>query len=249
MLTIKLISLLSVALITVVGGIYPFIKKISSEKGYQSTFGEAFAAGVFLGAGLLHMLPEAAQAFVTQHYDYPIAYLLAGAVFLLLLLFEHIGTEIYHHQSDASKSFAILAMLMLSTHSLLSGTALGVSSSQATVITLLIAILVHKWAESFSLAVQINKSSLPTRTGILLFVMFSAMTPCGIIVGNAMTVSLSHYVLLEPVFSALAAGTFLYMGTLHGLRRAVMVEKCCDLKGFSAMIIGFVLMAIAGLWL
>ena len=248
MLTIKLVSLLLVLLVTILAGAYPFIKKMRSSHGHEFPVGEAFAAGVFLGAGLLHMLPDASLALAEQQYEYPLAFLLAGSTFLLLLLFEHIGLEVYQHQRDDSASFAILATVMLSIHSLLAGTALGLSQSWSVVIIILFAILAHKWAASFALAVQINKSHFNTNTGLILFAIFAAMVPLGVIGGNVLTTYLNDHVLLEPIFSALAAGTFLYLGTLHGLRRAVLVEKCCNLRHFSAVLVGFALMAVVAVW-
>ena len=54
-----------------------------------------------------------------------------------------------------------------------------------------------------------------------------------------------HLCYLSP---AASAGTFLYLGTLHGLSRAVMVQQCCNLKQYTFVIIGFSLMAIVAIW-
>lgn len=162
----------------------------------------------------------------------------------MLLLLEHLGREMYEHDGEGSKGFAILATVMLSIHSFLAGAALGVSQSLSIVIVILFALIAHKWAASFALAIHINKSKLSHRWGITLFFIFTLMVPLGIFYGNAITTQTQHHPLLEPIFSALAAGTLLYLGTLHGLKRAVMVEKCCNLKHFSFVIIGFATMAI-----
>ena len=42
--------------------------------------GNAFAAGVFLGAGFIHMLPEAQKAWESLGWRYPMAFLVAVAV-------------------------------------------------------------------------------------------------------------------------------------------------------------------------
>jgi len=49
--------------------------------------------------------------------------------------------------------------------------------------------------------------------------------------------------------SALAAGTFLYLGTLHGLENATLVKPCCDLKRFYFVILGFGVMAVVAIWM
>ena len=77
---------------------------------------------------------------------------------------------------------------------------------------------------------------------------FSLMTPIGIIIGTAATTFLSNYPLLQPIFSSLAAGTFLYLGTLHGLEKATLIKQCCDLKRFNFVVIGFAIMAVVAIW-
>jgi solute carrier family 39 (zinc transporter), member 1/2/3 len=112
----------------------------------------------------------------------------------------------------------------------------------------LLAILAHKWAASFALAVQINKSKLSFRVGVVLFLLFSLMAPMGILAGQMAAQKLQHYTLLSPIFMSLAAGTFLYLGSLHGLEKSVMVKQCCNLKMFSFVILGFAIMALLALY-
>lgn len=245
---IKAISCLLVLAVAFISGIYPFMKRLKDQSGHGFPIGESLAAGVFLGAGLMHMLGDSAQEFASKGFDYPFPFLLAGTTFLLLLFIEHVSREVYEHRSASSPTFAVLAVVMLSIHSFLAGAALGLSDSISVVIILLLAIVAHKWAASFSLAVQINKSSINMRLGFILFLVFAVMTPLGILFGSDITNHFSKYPLLEPIFSALAAGTFLYLGTLHGLKHSVLIEKCCDLKRFNFVIIGFAIMAIVAIW-
>ena len=246
MISIKLIFALIVLVITIIAGAYPFVRK-SQNIHFHSQIGEALAAGVFLGAGLIHMLGDSFSDFDSMHIDYPYPALLAGAVFLFFLLLEHIGKDIYQHHGN-SNAFAVLATVMLSIHSFLAGAALGVSGSLAVSIMIFLAIIAHKWAASFALSLQINKSSLTVKKGIFLFAIFAIMLPLGVVTGSTALTKLGHYPLIQPIFTAVAAGTFLYLGTLHGLERAVMVKDCCKLKTFSFVIIGFALMAVVAIW-
>ena len=117
MWTIKLISVVLIFLTTVLAGAYPFFKKITSQRAISFPVGESLAAGVFLGAGMMHMLADASDDFYRLSYHYPLAFLIAGAMFLFLLWLEHIGREIVESKGDNSGAFAVLATLMLSIHS------------------------------------------------------------------------------------------------------------------------------------
>ncbi len=246
----QILSLVVILVVTLGAGVYPFFRR--TRMGLKADFqtGEAIAAGVFLGAGLIHMLADSATEFAKYHVGYPVPFLLCGGIFLLLLFFEHIGRELYSHASgDRSPLFAVLAMVMLSVHSFLESVALGSSQSVGLMIVILFAILVHKWIASFSLSIHLVKSKLSTRLSASLFLIFALMIPLGILFGGYVSNDLSAYPLVTPAFMALAAGTFLYLGTLHGLSRAVMVKQCCDLRHFFYVVAGFALMAVVAIWL
>tara|TARA_R110000868_G_scaffold8205_3_gene42566 strand:+ start:154292 stop:155128 length:837 start_codon:yes stop_codon:yes gene_type:complete len=245
---VKLISMLIIFLVAIIAGSYPFLKRLGSERGREFPIGESLAAGVFLGAGLLHMLGDSAQEFNQLGYHYPIPFLLAGIMFLFLLWLEHLGREMQEHKGAGHPGFAVLAFVMLSIHSFLAGAALGLSATWSVFIVIFLAILAHKWAASFALAVQITKTTMSNKVGMLMFLVFALMTPFGILVGSVINQGTQHMPLLEPIFSALAAGTFLYLGTLHGLSNAIMVQKCCNLRNFSFVIVGFAVMAVVAVW-
>jgi zinc transporter ZupT len=244
--TLKLFFSLCILAVILLAGWYPFKKRLTQGEHFDFPIGETLATGVFLGAALLHMMPEANVLFHQSGYHYPFSYLITGATFLLFLWLEHLGKELYHHSDkDANHpAFAILAWLMLSIHSLVLGTALGFAQEYSFVIMLFFAIITHKWAESFAIAVQLNKSSLTTKKSILFFLIFALMTPLGIFIGWYVEHGMETHSIFDPILIAISAGTFLYLGTLHGLERCVMVERCCNLRDFSFVIIGFLLMAL-----
>lgn len=241
--TLKLFFALSILIVILLAGWYPFKKRLCHDGHFDFPIGETLATGVFLGAAMLHMLPESNAMFNTMGYHYPFAYLITGGIFLLFLWLEHIGKELYHHHDAAHPAFAILAWLMLSIHSLVLGTALGISHEYGLVIMLFLAIITHKWAESFAISMQLNKSSLTAKKSALFFIIFAFMTPLGILIGWYCGRGVETNSLIDPILIAVSAGTFLYLGTLHGLERCVMVERCCNLRDFSFVIIGFLLMA------
>ncbi|MFC3908513.1 ZIP family metal transporter [Legionella dresdenensis] len=241
--SLKLVFAIAIVAVILSAGWYPFKKRLENEDHIDFPIGETLATGVFLGAALLHMLPEANSLFTAEGYHYPFAFIITGAVFLFFLWFEHLGKELYHHNDTTHPSFAILAWAMLSIHSLMLGAALGVNHSNSVVIMLFLAIITHKWAESFAIAVQLNKSSLSRAQSLIFFLSFSMMTPLGIFIGWYFGRGIETNSLFDPILIAASAGTFLYLGTLHGLERCVMVERCCNLRDYSFVIIGFLLMA------
>lgn len=245
----KYIAALLILLITLISAWYPFKARLTSVTENEFPIGQALAAGVFLGAGLLHMLTDANIRFLDQGIRYPLAALLAGITFLLLLLLEHIGMTLQHHADGVEKLLAILAMIMLSLHSVLAGLALGVTLDYSHASIILFAIVAHKWADSFALAVQVNRSSFRLTQRLFLFSIFAIMTPMGIWLGSHVGAVSFSYPLLSPILAALAAGTFIYIGTLHGLHRAVLIKHCCNLREFSFMIFGFSIMALVAIWI
>jgi zinc transporter ZupT len=241
-LSLKLFFALSILIVIVLAGWYPFKQRLNQNSHVDFPLGETLATGIFLGAGLLHMLPESNAMFITMGYNFPFAFLITGIIFLMFLWLEHLGKELYHHD-EAHPAFALLAWLMLSVHSLVLGTALGISQDYSLAIMLFLAIITHKWAESFAIAIQLNKSALSTHSSIAFFIIFALMTPTGIGIGWYVGHDMATHSILDPLLIATSAGTFLYLGTLHGLERCVMVERCCNLRHFSFVIIGFLLMA------
>lgn len=239
LLTFKLTAALIIFLIALLGGLWPFIKKAGND--FDFPLGESFAAGIFLGAGLLHMLPDATREFFQAGYHYPLSYLIASGGFLILLFFEHLNHAIKTH-------IAFLTLLMLSIHSLFEGAAVGLSQDFLTSFMIFIAIMAHKGAASFALAVNLNRGRLSRFFAWVGFGFFAVMTPLGIFAGDWITTATQLNPLLTPTFTALAAGTFLYIGTLHGLDRAILIRHCCNIKEFVVMLLGFSVMALVALW-
>ncbi|APF03671.1 TPA: ZIP family metal transporter [Legionella pneumophila] len=246
--SLKIIFAVSIFIVILIAGWYPFKKRIKDDKHIDFPIGETLATGVFLGAALLHMLPESNALFKEMGYNYPFAFIITGVVFLIFLWFEHLGKELYHHHDAEHPAFAILAWAMLSVHSLMLGAALGFTQYNSMVIMLFLAIITHKWAESLAIAIQLNKSSMSTRKSMVFFFFFSLMTPLGIYFGWYFGHGVETNSLFDPILIAASAGTFLYLGTLHGLERCVMVERCCNLSDFSFVIIGFLLMASVAIY-
>ena len=246
-MSFQMFSIIAIFVITIVSGILPFVKKAMNPEGFSLPIGEALANGVFLGAGLIHMLGDSSSDFA-QLNDYPFAFLIAGAVILFFLLMEHIGSSLAKNNKDNLAFMAVMATIMLSVHSFFTGASLGVSNSLGLSIVIFIAIIAHKWAASFALSICINKTKLSISVRLLLYIVFALMAPLGIVFGSGAQEFFGNNPYIQPVLTAIAAGTFIYMGTLHGLERSILIKDCCNLKQYGFVILGFALMAVVAIW-
>ena len=201
LVTFKLFSAFIILITSLIAGIIPLKHFLSKKNSFEFPAAEALASGFFLGAALLHMLNEANQEFVSLGMHYPYAYLLAGIVFLFLLSLEHIAREISEHNGTRSVLFAIIAVGMMSFHSLFEGIALGLREKMSLAVIVFIAIIAHKWVESFSLSLQITKNYISKGFGLFLFIIYVLMTPLGILFGSMVQDSVKNYHILEPIFS------------------------------------------------
>jgi len=210
--------------------------------------GEALAAGVFFGAGLIHMLGDSVGDFEEAGYFFPWTELLAGTVILLMLGMEHYSARRREADAGDAAGIALLATFMLSFHSFLAGAAFGATTEVATTFVILVAVIAHKWAAAFALAVKLVRSGIGRPRAWCAFLVFVLLFPVGVIAGTAVTSTEEGAPLLEGIFTAMAAGTFIYLGTLHGLQQGILVTRGARPKEYLTACFGFALMAVVAIW-
>src|SRR5262249_31991183 len=97
---IKLVLLLALLAIGLLCGALPLRGRGFAPRVLE--WGNACAAGIFLGAGFVHMLPDATAMWQQLGWHYPIGQLLAAAAIVFMLLFEHVlPPEDAHHAVHA----------------------------------------------------------------------------------------------------------------------------------------------------
>ena len=80
--SLKLILLIAIFASGWIGGLIP-LRGTNAQSPRFLSLGNAFAAGIFLGIGLIHMLGDASDTWTTSlGYSYPMGLLLAGGAFL-----------------------------------------------------------------------------------------------------------------------------------------------------------------------
>jgi zinc transporter 1/2/3 len=232
--SIKLLLGAAVLAAGALGGLVPLRGGLRAGRGLA--WGSSFAAGVFLGAGLIHMLPGANEAWQALGWSYPIGFLLAAMGFVLMLLVEHVllpesahemlhapSMERFEHGAGTERASAFTAyvvLVALSVHALVEGLALGAESELAGVLVIFLAIVAHKLSEGFALGVSLVRHPMPAARAWRLLALFSLATPIGIALGTAAGTTLEGATRLafEAGFLSLAAGTFAYVATLDILR-------------------------------
>ena len=251
----------------VAGGLLPWRFAHFSKSETYLAWGNAFAGGVLLAAGLIHLLGDSVDGFGTiwPNVDFPWAFTIAAASFLLILGIERVIPRFARlpvgavpNEVEASelvsvtsaRQYPYLLLLTLSIHSLIAGMALGAQTSLAGFTILLIAILAHKSAAGFSLGVSLQRIGVPVGRARTLVLGFAVMTPIGVVIGATISALLSSTgeQIFEAVFDAIAAGTFIYIASLDILREEFLPPRQGRRIKWLFSIAGLTLMAIVAIW-
>lgn len=221
LLEIKLVAALAILAVGIVGGIIPLLAARHDTSRRFLSLGNALAGGIFLGAGFIHLLPEAGEA-LEGVIDYPLAPLLAAVGVVALLLIDRVLFETSHARGADENAearqpiYPLVLLVVLSIHSVIAGVALGIESEVAASVLVMIAILSHKGSAAFALIVSVQAAGADRRRLLRVLTIFVVMSPLGILLG---TVASGIYegdtaLLIEGTFNALAAGTFVYVAIL-----------------------------------
>jgi zinc transporter 1/2/3 len=102
-----------------------------------------------------------------------------------------------------------ILMIALSVHSVFEGLALGLATTEASVVNMLIAICIHKGAASSSLGISLVKT-FPNDFSLCrkLITVFAFASPLGVAIGMAVAEAGDIYTV---IFSSIAAGSFVYI--------------------------------------
>jgi len=120
--------------------------------------------------------------------------------------------------SAVSKLFMpIILTLVLSIHSIIAGFSIGVQKQSSEVLTLFIAVIAHKWTESFALGVSLVQNQVNQKMQIFKFILvYSSMAPLGLILGIILEFSVvgNTQIIVNAIVSGIAAGTFIYISLI-----------------------------------
>lgn len=244
---LKYVAAAVVLLAGIAGG--AFANRLTRWRSSQwiASLANTFAGGVFLGAALMHMLPDARENFAAffPDMDYPHYTLVAAISFFLVLLLDK---GVQAGRPDSGAVYPYLLALVLAIHSIITGIALGLERHIIAAAAILLAILAHKTTAAMALGISLNREHIPERRSRNLMWMFYVTTPIGIVFGTWWSGLLQgpSGIIAEAIFDALAAGTFFYIAIVD-----ILVE---ELKGprlgwlFLSTITGFSIMALVAVW-
>lgn len=137
-----------------------------------------------------------------------------------------------------------MLLVALSFHGLFEGIALGLSKQARQTITLMIAIIGHKWAESLTLGLSFFKTGTEKPMFIKMIVIFSLFTPVGLGLGMILNEGSD---LISSIFMSLSVGTFLYIATSEVIVEEFSVSRHKWSK-FLAMMVGILLITGFTIW-
>ncbi len=231
--TVKVISFVAILIVAIVGGVIPLLSsKVTNSERFIS-LGNAFAGGLFLGVGFIHLLPEGIEAF-TGYTNFPWGTLIATtgfAVFLLIdrVLFPDDQASDALRRRGTEKIYPYVLLAMLSIHSVVEGIALGLEEKIAGAMAIFIGILFHKGSVAFAFILSTNTAGIERKQQKYFLAIFSVMAPLGILLGTSsgfvFAATSGVYGVLQGVFNAFAAGTFIYIAVIDIIDKELTTHK------------------------
>jgi zinc transporter 1/2/3 len=265
--TIQIIAIVVIFLVGGGGAILPLLMRTRVSPNTLSR-GNAFAGGVLLAAGLIHLLGDSVGDFAEIHpdLDYPIAYAIATGAFLLVLAIERVvpraasakvgstgdpEADAFVDAASTATATPYLLLATLSVHSLIAGVALGTDEEQSSFLVLLIAILAHKGSAGFALGTTFQRAGVAFRRALPALLFFACSTSVGVLLGLfadlAFDAGSMHVV--TAWFKAIAAGTFLYIAALDIVREEFFPVETDRHGRYVCAFIGAGVMALVAIWM
>jgi len=128
--------------------------------------------------------------------------------------------------TGTSSLLPYVLMIVLSVHSIIAGLTIGVAQSIETMAPLFIAVISHKWTESFALGVSLLQLS-DFRKFLKCILIYTMMVPSGLVIGSILSVALESETatLLTAILNGIASGTFIYIALVD-----ILLEQFTDAK-------------------
>lgn len=293
---VKGLGLAGIFIVCLIFGIIPKKFEIFRKNPMMISLTNAFSGGLFLGIGLLHLLPDANHLINhyyedknkkkprhANHYDpnappFPFAFITVFVIYGVMLFIEKVAfpdieeekaSSIYQEENEEevkknikdlgqmlneegeekpneeneeeneeneskkekgskkekfkmslevsnadkgtgkNKLNSYILMVALSFHGAFECLALGIQNDLNAAIILVIALLIHKWAEALTVGIAFIRGGLSNLAFYILMVIFCLIGPIGGIVGALLATNVNY--LVQGILIAVSVGTFLYI--------------------------------------
>lgn len=250
LITFKIMAGVFIFIIAMLAGLLPM--QLGHFHSGSRHLTDSITNGIFLGAAVFHMLPDAQAGFNAigmDHYPYAILFCFSG--FILLQLVKY--TTLYFKQADDNSKFnGSMVLIVLCIHSIIEGATLGINTTLTDAFVIFIAIMAHKSCDSYALASTLKRYNILPDYSVLIVLAYALMTPFGIAVASTIVGLLSNRtgILVESSLNAIAAGTFIYIGALDALIQQFKVQRLKqNFIDFFALLIGMGLMGFLAIWI
>lgn len=250
LITFKIMASIFIFIIALLAGLLPLQVRHYHPDSRHLT--DSITNGIFLGAAIFHMLPDAQAGFSGLGLnDYPYALLLCFTGLILLQIVKYI-TIYFNQASDNAKLNGTMILIILCIHSIIEGTTLGINTTVANAFVIFIAIMAHKSCDSFALATTLKRYALLPKYHVPLVIIYALMTPFGIALASTIIGLLSNRsgILVESTLNAIAAGTFIYIGALDAIIQQFRVKNFRqNVIDFGSLTIGMAFMGLLAIWI
>lgn len=249
LITFQIMAAVFIFIVAMLAGLLPM--QLGHFHTGPSHIADSITNGIFLGAAIFHMLPDAQAGFEGlgyHRYPYAILLCLTGVIFLQLVKYI---TLLFNRKSNNSKLNGIMILIVLCIHSIIEGSSLGINTTITYAFVIFIAIMAHKSCDSFALANTIKRYNIMTHYQFYIVLLYALMTPFGIALASTTIGMLSERTgtLVEASLNALAAGTFIYIGGLDTIIQQFSVKRIRqNVIDFFSLIFGMGLMGLLAIW-
>uniref|UniRef100_A0A8C9E3X5 Solute carrier family 39 member 2 n=1 Tax=Phocoena sinus TaxID=42100 RepID=A0A8C9E3X5_PHOSS len=276
LLGVKVGCLFSLLVLTLVCGLFHHPASNGRHRRVLSLL-SCTSAGIFLGAGFMHMTAEALEGIESEiqkiegnsddadsaFMEYPYGELIISLGFFFVFLLESLALQCCPGAAGRSKvqdhgplpspsrgPLRVLVLLLsLSFHSVFEGLAVGLQPTIAATVQLCLAILAHKGLVVFGVGLRLVQVGTGSRWAMLSILSLALMSPLGLALGLAVPQGVSEggQGLAQAVLEGMAAGTFLYVTFLEILPRELAGPEA-PLAKWGCVAAGFAFMAFIALW-
>ena len=143
--------------------------------------------------------------------------------------------------SVGSATGALAVVVAVGVHAVFEGIALGILAQFSDFLGFLAAIAFHKWAEALAVGIAFSKSGLSVWKRIGFIVLFSLLTPVGVVIGILASEADGK---IQSIFLAVSGGTFLYIAVCEIISEELVGKKGVFVK-FVFFLLGVGIMMLA----